>query len=99
MIKLNPITPGWMTHKREKKKYQRSSLSVVKVLSPRQASQPGDLTKELGMPREPDLEDHQDLITGLTQDWGKDRLQSWRAQTKPRVHQDPEERRSDPIGD
>ena len=33
-IKLNPITTWWMTHKWENEKYQRSSLSVVKVLSP-----------------------------------------------------------------
>ena len=30
-----------------------------------------DLAKELGIPRESDFEDEQDLITGLPQDWGK----------------------------
>ena len=98
MIKLNPITPWWMTHKREKKKYQRSSLSVVKVLSPRQASQPGDLTNGWGIPRESDLEGQQDLIIGLPQDWEKQRSYCWRAQTKSCVHQDPGERSSDPTG-
>ena len=54
--------------------------AVVKVLNPRQASQPGDLTNGLGIPRESDLEGQWDLITGLPQGWGKQRLQSWRAQ-------------------
>ena len=30
-----------------------------------------DLAKELGIPRESDFEDEQDLITGLPKDWGK----------------------------
>ena len=44
-----------------------------------------DPTKELGIPRKSDLEGHQDLIIWLPQDLGKQRLQSWRAQTNP-VH-------------
>ena len=39
------------------------------------------------------------LITGLPQDWGKQRLQSWRAQIKSCMHQDPEERSSDPTAE
>ena len=42
--------------------------AVVKVLNPRQASQPGDLTNGLGIPRESDLEGQWDLITRLPQD-------------------------------
>jgi len=57
------------------------------------------LKDSLGIPRESDLEGQQDLITRLPQDWGKQRLQSWRAQTKPCMHQDSEERSSDPTGD
>ena len=41
----------------------------------------------LGIPRESDLGGKQDLITRLPQDWGKQRLQSYRAQTKPCVYQ------------
>jgi len=48
----------------------------VKVLDPHQASQPRDLTKGLGIPRESGLEGQQDLIIGLPQDWRKQRLQS-----------------------
>ena len=39
--------------------------------TPGQASQSGDPTKELGIPRESNLEGQQDLIIGLLQDWGK----------------------------
>ena len=37
----------------------------------------------LGLPRETDLESQRDMITRLSQDWRKQRLQSWRTQTKP----------------
>ena len=40
-----------------------------------------------------------DLIKGLSEDWGKHRLQSLREQTKFCRHQDPEERSSDLTGD
>ena len=55
--------------------YQRSSPTFVKVLhcTPSQASQPGDLTKGLGIPRESDFEGQWDLIIRLSQDWGKQR--------------------------
>ena len=43
------------------------------------------------MPRESDLEDQWELITGLPEDWGKQGLQSWRAQTQYSRHQDPGE--------
>ena len=88
-----------MTHKQENinTKKQKSSPTVVNVLAPHQASQPGDLTLGLGIPRESGLEGQWDLIIGLPQDWGKQRLQSWRAQTKFCAHQDSEERSSDPV--
>ena len=47
-----------------------------------------DLTKELGIPRESDLEGQQDLIKRFPQDWEKQRPQSWGAQTKPCIPQD-----------
>ena len=67
--------------------------------TPRQASQPDDLTKGLGIPRQSSPEGQQDLIIGLPEDWRKERLQSWRAQTKFCMHQDPEEKSSDPTED
>ena len=51
----------------------------------------------LGIPRESVPEGQQDLLIGLPQDWGKWRLQSWRAQTKSCAYQGPEERNSDPT--
>ena len=41
------------------------------------------------------LQRQQDLIIGLPEDWGIQRLQSWRAQTNFCLHQDPE-KSSDP---
>ena len=55
----------------------------------------GNLIKGLGIPRKSDLESQWDLIIGVPQDWGYQRLQSWRAQTKYCTHQDPEKRSSD----
>ena len=45
------------------------------------------------------FEGQRDLIIGLPQDWGKQRLQSWSTPTRSSAHQDPEERSSDPTGD
>ena len=56
------------------------------------------MTKELGIPRESGLQGQWALIIGLPQDWGKQKLQSWRVQTTFCVHQVPEERSSDPLG-
>jgi len=53
----------------------------------------------LGIPRESDLEGQRDLIIGLLKDCGKQRLLSWKAQTKSCMHKDPKERSSDPTGD
>ena len=44
-------------------------------------------------PRASDLEGQWDFITELPQDWGN--RDSWRAQTTPCTHQDPEERTND----
>ena len=55
-----------MAHKLE----NNNTKEVVKVLNPTQASQPGDLTKGLEIPKDSDLEGQQDLIIGLPQDSG-----------------------------
>ena len=72
----------------------------MRILGPYQASQAGDLAKGLETPRESDVEGQQNLITELSQSWGKQRLHSWRAQTKLWVHQDwPRKKSCDPTGD
>ena len=53
---------------------------------PCHASQHQDLTKGLRVPRESGLEGQWGLIMGLPEDWGKQRLQYWRAQTKFCTH-------------
>ena len=58
----------------------------MKVLKPMSGFPAWDPTKGLGIPREFDLEGQWDLITRLPRDWGKERIQSWRAQTKPYTH-------------
>ena len=69
----------------------------MKVLKTTSGFPAWDLTKGLGIPRE--SEGQRGLIIGLPQDWGKQRLQSWRAQIKSCMHQDPEERSSDPTAE
>ena len=55
-------------------------------------------TEGQGIPRESDFEGQWNVLTGFPQYWGKQRLYSWRAaQTKSCVHQDPDERSSDPT--
>ena len=71
MIKSNPIRPGWVTHKLE----HNNTKEILPLLwTQSQASQFADPTKELGILRDSDLEGQQDLIIGLLQDWGKQRL-------------------------
>ena len=99
MIKSNPIPTGWVTHRLENNNTKDVLVLLWRFWTPCQASQPGDLTKGLGIPRESGLEGQQDLIIGFLEGWGKQRLQSGRAQTKLCTHQDPEERSTDPTGD
>ena len=91
-IKSNPITDGWVTHKLETIIPKKFFHCCEGLEHHNQASQPGSWTKGLEIPRESDLQG-QNLITRFPQDWGN-RLQSWRAQTKPCVHQDSDDRRS-----
>ena len=70
MIKSNPISSRCATHKLE----NNSTKEPAKVLGPKQTSQPGDLAKGLGIPRESDFEGQRDLIPQLPKDWGKQRL-------------------------
>ena len=68
MIKSNPKPTGSVTHKLENNNTKEVLLLLCRFRTPYQASQPGDLTKELGIPRESDLEGLQDLVTKLPQD-------------------------------
>lgn len=88
-----------MTHKLETSNIKEVLPLFWRFWATCQASHPGDLTNGLGIPRESDFEGQRDLITWLLQDWGKENLQAWQAQTKPWTHQDSEERSSDLPGD
>ena len=73
-IKSNPIPDGWVIHKLENNNTKEVLLLLWRFWTPYQASQPGGLTKRLGIPRESDLEGQKDLIKGIPQAWGKHRL-------------------------
>ena len=45
-----------------------------------------------GDTREPAFESQQGVITGISQDWGKWKLYSWRAHTRSHAHEDPGEK-------
>ena len=83
MIKSNPIPARWVTHKLENNNTKEVFPLLQRFWAPRQSSQAGNLTKGPGIPKESDLEGQWDLIIELPQDWGKQRLQSCRAQKNP----------------
>ena len=62
--------------------YQRSSPTAVKILSPTSGFPAWGSRKGTGNPQETWPWGQQDLMTGLPQDWGNQRLHSSRAQTK-----------------
>ena len=100
MIKSNPIPTRWVTHRLENNNTKEVLPLLWRFWIPHSVEPSlGDSTKGLWIPRESGLEGLQGIITGLPEDWGKQRLQSWKAQTKFCLQQDPEERRSDPTGD
>ena len=69
-----PYLPGeWPTDWRTMPKQVLALL--WRFWNPYQASQPGDLTKGQGIPWQSGLEGQGDLIIGLPEDWGKERLQ------------------------
>ena len=90
-IKSNPITAGWMTHRLENTCTTEVHPLEWRFWAPHQASQTGGPATGGGIPRESDFEGQWDLIAGLRQDWGKQRLHSWRAHTKYCAHRDPGE--------
>ena len=68
----------------------------MKVLNPVSGFPAWRSIKVTGNTQRISLEDQRDLIVGLLEDWGKQRLQSQMVQTKFCTHQDLEERSSDP---
>ena len=98
MIWSNPIPAEWITQKLE----ENSTIEVLPLLwrlwAPHLASQTWDPAKGMRMPRKSDFEGQGDFIIGLPQNWGKQRFQSWRAQTKSFMYQDPGGKSSDPTG-
>ena len=98
-MKLYPTPTGWVTHRLENHKIKEVLTLLWRFWTTRQASQPGDATKGLEIPKVSDLASQWYLIIGLPEDWGKQILQCWRTQTKFCLHQDPMERSSDPTGD
>ena len=81
-IKPKPIAGGWATHRLQNNKTKEALTLPWRFWTPRQASQPEDITQELGIPRESGLEGQWDLITGLPKDWKKQRLQSLEVTSK-----------------
>ena len=85
VVKSNPI-PARVTHRLENNNTKEVLTLLWRFWTPCQVSQPGDPTRELGIPREYGFEGQWDLVIGLPEDWGKQTLQSRRAQTKFCMH-------------
>ena len=77
-----------MTHKLENNCIKEVLALLQKFYGPQQIPKPGDPAKGLRTPKEFDFEGQWDLITELPQ---TRETNSWRAQTKHWVHQDPQE--------
>ena len=76
-IKLNLIPARWVTHRLENNNTKKVLALLWRFWIPCQASQPGDLTKGLGIPRESGLEGQRDSIIAFPEDWGKTDSSLW----------------------
>ena len=66
----------------------------MKILSPTSGSpEPKDLVTSGEVPRESGFEGQWDLIAGIPQVWGNQKLHSWGVQTRSCAHQDPGEKK------
>ena len=84
MIKSNPIPTKQVSHKLENNN-NKEVLPVLRRLVLNLSGFPAwgyNLTKGLEITMESDLEGQWDFIIGIPQDWVKQRLQYWWAQTK-----------------
>lgn len=70
MIKSDPITTRWVTHRLGNNNTKEVLTLLWRFWSPHQTSQPGDLSKGLRRnPQESGLKGRQILIIGLREDW------------------------------
>ena len=74
MLNSNPIPIKRAAHKLENDNTKNILALLQMFQTSHQNSQPGNPAKGLGIPKESDFEGQQDLITGLPQDWVKQRL-------------------------
>ena len=98
MIKSNSIPIGWVIHRLENNNIKEVLAVLWRFLTPcrlpsleiqrRDWESPGNLAVRVS-----------GIWLALAEDWGKQTLQSWTAETKFCRHQEPEKRISDPIGD
>ena len=98
MIKSNSIPIGWVIHRLENNNIKEVLAVLWRILTPcrlpsleiqqRDWESPGNLAVRVS-----------GIWLALAEDWGKQTLQSWTAETKFCRHQEPEKRISDPIGD
>ena len=98
-IKSSPIHTRWVTHKLENNYTTEVLPQEWKFWAPCQAPQPGGLATGGGAPSESGFEGQQGLITGIPQDWRKQKLNSWKAHVRSHTHQDPGNKSSDLIRD
>ena len=89
MTKSNPTPARWVTHKLETNYTTEVPPQDWRSWAPCQASQLGCLAMGRGAPRESGFEGQWGLIAGIPQDWGKQKLHSWRAHSWSSAHKDP----------
>ena len=89
MIKSNPIPTRWAVHKLENNYTTEVLPQEWQYWAPCEAPLTGCLATGGRGPRKSGFEGQWSLITGIPQDWGKQKLHSWRAHTRSYVHQDP----------
>ena len=97
MIKSNPIPTRWRTNNSKMENNKAKKFSHCCEGSEPHIRLPSLRTQQRA--GESDLEGQWDLITRLPQDLEKQRLQSYRTQTKHCAHQGSEERSSDSTRD
>ena len=89
VIKSNPIPTRWAVHKLENNYTTEVLPQEWKYWAPCEAPLPGCLATGGGGPRKSGFEGQWSLIIGIPQDWGKQKLHSWRAHKRSCMHQDP----------
>ena len=70
-LKSNPIPASWATHQLENDNTKEVLTLLQRFQAPHHTTQPWDLAKGLGIPREADFEVQQGLMSELPQDQEK----------------------------